>query len=147
MRLPKYALALAAGLGAMTTDAVARVPEQPIVVVDCRLGESGDDALCRAMMDAIAALAAPTAVLRHADAPGPLRDADLGVTFVLDHRDDMGLAGHLEWQVGSDGTRHSGPVVRLDVMDTTVSPSLYPGFARSLLQVDPGLSATLQTSF
>lgn len=147
MHVPKVTLALALGLCAMTTQTPALSPEQPVVRVECRIGTAGDDDLCRAVINAISDLATRSPVLQHNDPPEPLRPADVGITFVLDHRDAMGLAGHLEWQVGSDGPRHTGSVVRLDVMDATISPNLYQSFARSLLEVDPDLSSRLQTSF
>ena len=140
-------LATALGVCAMSMDAMALSPERPLVLVECRMGTSADDALCQAMVRAISDLATSGAIVQETDDAAALRPGDLGVTFVLDSRDETGLAGHLEWRAGPDGTRQTGPVVRLDVMDAALSPSMYLGFARSLLQVDPDLSTRLQTSF
>ncbi|PWK55569.1 hypothetical protein [Roseicyclus mahoneyensis] len=139
--------AAALGVWAMTTDAMARSPERPLVLVECRLGPTTDDALCRAMIRAISDLATSGAIVRQADDSATLGPSDLGVTFVLDSRDAMGISGHLEWRAGPDEARHSGPVLRLDVVDAVLSPAMYPNFARSLLQVDPDLSARLRSSF
>jgi len=51
------------------------------------------------------------------------------------------LHGHLEWQSGTAPPRQ-GPEVALDVMDATLSATMYPDFARGLIQITPELAAT-----
>lgn len=147
MRALVAAIAATLGVVAMTADTQARVPERPVVTITCPADTAQDDALCAAIAQALGDMAASGAVIvRHkGDMDPTLRPGDLGIVFVLDARDDTGLAGHLEWQTGPDAPLRTGPQVRLDVMDSTLSPAMYQNFARGLVQIDPDLQDQLQS--
>lgn len=149
----KYGRALClAGLGfisvsAMTPDAYARSPERPLVVFVCQDEAGPDQALCTVIAEQLSGQTAPGTILRRVE-PGAepvLRTGDIRITFILEDRNPTRLVGHLEWQVGPDEAPETGPHVRLDVMDSVLSPSLYRSYAQSLLQVSPALQEWLRS--
>lgn len=121
---------------------------RPEILLSCPDQLSGEAALagpiCRAMTEALAA-AAPDRVI-HPVARGaerPQRSGDLGVALHVGHVTRFGLTGYLEWWHGSGETprRMRGPTVEFDVMDTEISPSMFPEFTRGLIRATPALLA------
>lgn len=122
----------------------AAAPGAGGVSFSCAETGPGDAALCAAIFAALDERLAEGTPLRQSgpDRSVP-RPGEIAITFVLDSRDAQGLSGHIDWQDGPEAPVRSGPPLALDVMDAALAPSMYPGFARSLLQVDPDLAAAL----
>ena len=134
-------LAQYAGLLAALAVTAAASPGTGGVSFGC---DAGDAALCDAIFAALDERLAKGMPLRRAGPDGSVpRPGEIAVTFVLDRRDAQGVSGHIDWQDGPEGPIRSGPVLALDVMDAELAPSMYPGFARSLLQVDADLAVAL----
>jgi len=135
------------GLVAMTTAATATMPERPVVLVMCPVAPDHDDDLCQALAQALREQALAGVIVRQvgSETLPPLRPGDVAVSLMIEERDARGISGHLEWHAGPDGADATSPQVRLDVMDTTLSPAMYLNFTRSLVQVATELRDALQS--
>ena len=135
-------------------EAGARSPDHAVIRLSCA---TAPEALCQAVIQALAETAAratgnaaggatgSTPVIRRVP-PGqerPARAGDLGLALVLAPDDSQtALSGHLDWQ-SAEGARNSGPELRVDVMDATVTPQTYASFADALLRVTPEIARAL----
>ncbi len=128
-------------LGVGMSDASS--PERPVARVSCPAGEN---ALCQelviAVIEASGGQVDARAVARGDEAPR--RKGDLGIALQLDARSDHAVAGYLEWQHGTAGSRGRGPQVTLDVMDAKLTPALYPQLVTGLIRADAALQALLR---
>lgn len=132
-----------AGMSGMTP-LQARQQDRPVIALTCPADLPAADRLCQAMIQALAETS-PGHIIRRLDRgePAPRRPGDMRVTLRLGTVSDHGLSGALEWQPGDAETPQAGPEVHMDVMDATLSPSMYASFAESLIKASTGLVAAL----
>lgn len=142
---------LCGGLAAWTGSlqqarAMGAEPEsRAALLLQCPAGAPDPKALCTALTTALqdalgGAAAAPR--IQPSQIPASAQTAGSGsIRLVLTGVSADQLRGHLEWQSDSAPLRQ-GPEVALDVVDATLSATMYSGFARGLIQATPELIAT-----
>jgi len=116
--------------------------------LQCPANAADPDALCDALAAALETVLTEAESARHirrsqlppAKSP-PIADTDTLRLVLSDVRSDR-ISGHLTWQAGNSAAL-TGPEVALDVMDTTLSPKMYPRFVQGLLQASPQIIKSL----
>lgn len=130
--LPLVALLCGGLLLAPDHGAASGQMARPVIAVSCP--EPADAAMCRALVQALAA-AAPGRVIRPDPVPAPpARDGDLALVLRIGSRGAHHIEGHLEWQ-RAGAAAETGPPLRLDVQDATLSDAMYPHFMRDLVRL------------
>ena len=141
-------LALILVLPMTLTDAQARSPDRPVILLGC---PGGADPLCQAMIQALARAAAGPQVIRRVaqSAATPTRPGDLGVSVHVARAQGGALSVHLEWQTTPNGPRQTGPARRMEEPATAqapANPQAYDRFTHDLLRATPALHAALTAS-
>ena len=108
----------------------------PMILLQCASESENAQILCKALLDPLAEKA-PDYLSRIEDSKATLRAEDIRLILSVSDETDHGLAGQLSWSSGPDGALQSGPIIRLDVMDTAVSERIITRFAADLLTATP----------
>ena len=120
----------------------ARTPDRPVILLSCPPGMPG---LCQAMEQSLVRASPAPVIVRIVPRGGeaPTRPGDLGIALHLDDLRPDSMQGHLEWRRGPGGTPRTGPALRIDAMDATLSPGSYAQFTTDLIRVDAAMRQAL----
>ncbi len=137
--LPGAVLLMAAGAPQ------ARSPDRAVILLSCPDESQAPALLCQAMIQALAHTVPGPKVLRRVPRgqETPTRPGDIGLALHATQEGTKSLAGHLEWRLGADGGRQTGPDHRMTVAPAVFSPKTYDEFAHALLKATPDLRAAL----
>jgi len=132
---------LAVTIASGPSKAMSQQRARPVVTLHCAVTAPQVESLCQALVQRLAA-EVPGAVIRRVATP--VDDTPMLVALDAAVVSARQMSGRLSWKRGTTA-RQQGPEVRFDVMDATLSATVYDGFAQGLIRASPDFRLALQT--